>query len=114
MAETGLEKETIKGYARKVSQDADDVKYECDFVVSGEFGEIGAILVLNEHHTEMYFKTIALEGLINGTVTVNCNSWVAPKSAKQEKRVFFTNKVSNICIKNKDKFIFILILWISD
>lgn len=89
---TGLEKETIKGYARKVSQDDDDVKYECDFVVGGDFGEIGAILVLNEHHTDMYFKTIALEGLINGTVTVNCNSWVAPKSAKQEKRVFFTNK----------------------
>ncbi|KAG5517632.1 hypothetical protein RHGRI_038133 [Rhododendron griersonianum] len=91
--ETGLEKENIKGYASKVSQDDDEVKYECDFDVGEDFGEIGAVLVENEHHSEMHLKTIALEGLLNGNLIINCNSWVSPKSeANVGKRVFFTNK----------------------
>ncbi|XP_058199413.1 linoleate 13S-lipoxygenase 2-1, chloroplastic-like [Rhododendron vialii] len=90
---TGLEKENIKGYASKVSQDDDEVKYNCEFEVGEDFGEIGAVLVENEHHTEMHLKTIALEGLLNGNLIINCNSWVSPKSeANVEKRVFFTDK----------------------
>lgn len=98
MAETGLEKETIKANAyRMVDQDENGVKYECDFEVGEDFGEIGAVFVANEHNKEMHLKTIALEGLFNGNVNLNCNSWVARKdAANQEKRVFFTNKVSNI------------------
>ncbi|GFZ20737.1 lipoxygenase 2 [Actinidia rufa] len=89
---TGLEKKTIKGYARRVSRDNDDIKYECDFVVPEDFGEIGAILVENEHHKEMYLNNITLDGLQDGTLIVNCNSWVASKSDNPEKRVFFTDK----------------------
>ncbi|XP_057482892.1 linoleate 13S-lipoxygenase 2-1, chloroplastic-like isoform X2 [Actinidia eriantha] len=87
-----LEKKTIKGYARRVSRDKDDIKYECDFVVPKDFGEIGAILVENEHHKEMYLNNITLDGLQDGTLIVNCNSWVASKSDNPEKRVFFTDK----------------------
>ncbi|PSR86859.1 Linoleate 13S-lipoxygenase [Actinidia chinensis var. chinensis] len=89
---TSLEKKTIKGHARRVSRDEDDIKYECDFVVPKDFGEIGAILVENEHHEEMYLNNITLDGLQDGTLIVNCNSWVASKSDDSEKRVFFTNK----------------------
>ncbi|KAI8526272.1 hypothetical protein RHMOL_Rhmol13G0296000 [Rhododendron molle] len=90
---TELEKENIKGYARKVSQDDDEVKYESDFEVGADFGEIGAVLVENEHHKEMHLKTITLEGLLNGNLIINCNSWVSPKSEENvEKRVFFTDK----------------------
>ncbi|KAL6966379.1 linoleate 13S-lipoxygenase [Sarracenia purpurea var. burkii] len=89
---TGQERDTIKSYAHRTGQTKDEVKYECEFVVSEGFGEIGAVLVENEHHKEMHLTRIALDGLPNGTLTVNCNSWVAPKSESKEKRVFFTEK----------------------
>ncbi|XP_057483769.1 linoleate 13S-lipoxygenase 2-1, chloroplastic-like [Actinidia eriantha] len=85
---TGLEKPAIKGYAKKKGESKDEVKYECKFTVPKEFGEIGAILVENEHHKEMHFMDITLD---NG-LTVNCHSWVAPKSENPNKRIFFTDK----------------------
>ncbi|CAH2042005.1 unnamed protein product, partial [Thlaspi arvense] len=56
------------------------------------FGVIGAVLVENELHNEMYLKNIVFDGLAYGILTVSCNSWVAPKSDNSEKRIFFTNK----------------------
>ena len=84
-----------------MSHDEDDIKYECDFVVPKDFGEIGAILVENEHHQEMYLNNITLDGLQDGTLIVNCNSWIASKSDNPEKRVFFTDKVSTTELSNK-------------
>ncbi|KAK3015479.1 hypothetical protein RJ639_005784 [Escallonia herrerae] len=89
---TGLEKENLKGYVKRTKQDENEVKYEFDFAVPDEFGEIGAVFVENEHHKEIYLKNITLDGFPNGTINVTCNSWVHPKSDNQEKRVFFTNK----------------------
>ncbi|GMY16387.1 linoleate 13S-lipoxygenase 2-1, chloroplastic-like isoform X5 [Fagus crenata] len=89
---TGLEKETIKGYAHRTSQEKDVVKYESTFEVPIDFGEVGAILVENEHHTEMYLQDIVLDGFANGPVHVNCNSWVHSKYDNPQKRVFFSNK----------------------
>lgn len=71
------------------------MKYEFDFEVPSEFGEIGAVLVENEHHKEMYFKTISLDGFPNGTIDFVCDSWVHSKNDNPEKRIFFTNKVSH-------------------
>ncbi|CAK9146782.1 unnamed protein product [Ilex paraguariensis] len=89
---TGLEKKTIKGYAHRTSNDGNEVKYESDFVITQDFGEIGAILVQNEHHKEMHLQTIVLDGFPHGTVTVTCNSFVHAKFDDPEKRIFFTNK----------------------
>nr|QCQ29235.1 lipoxygenase [Camellia fraterna] len=90
---TGLEKETIKGYAHRKSQEEDEVKYECNFVIPEGYGEIGAVLVENEHHKEMYLKNIVFHGLPpGGPVDVTCNSWVASKFDSPHKRIFFTNK----------------------
>uniref|UniRef100_A0A2N9HGN3 Lipoxygenase n=1 Tax=Fagus sylvatica TaxID=28930 RepID=A0A2N9HGN3_FAGSY len=89
---TGLEKETIKGYAHRTSQEKDVVKYESSFEVPIDFGEVGAIFVENEHHTEMYLQDIVLDGFANGPVHVNCNSWVHSKYDNPQKRVFFSNK----------------------
>ncbi|XAR60420.1 Linoleate 13S-lipoxygenase [Bertholletia excelsa] len=89
---TGLEKEKIKGYAHRRSEDKNEVKYECEFVIPEEFGEIGAVLVENEHHKEMYLKNIIFDGFLSGPVRVACNSWVASKFDVPEKRVFFTTK----------------------
>ncbi|KAE8037063.1 hypothetical protein FH972_009688 [Carpinus fangiana] len=89
---TGLEKETIKGYVHKTSQAEEEVKYESSFEVPAEFGEVGAILVENEHHKEMFIKNIVLSGFSNGLVNINCNSWVHSKKDNPQKRVFFANK----------------------
>lgn len=42
---TGLEKETIHGYAHKGSQHGDDVKYEASYKAPTDFGEIGGVFV---------------------------------------------------------------------
>ncbi|MGD7340615.1 lipoxygenase family protein, partial [Ralstonia pseudosolanacearum] len=85
----------IAGFARKISQDADEAKYECDYAVTNKFGEIGAVIVENEHHKEMYLNNITLETFpeTGPAVTISCNSWVASKfDGPNTKRVFFTNK----------------------
>ncbi|KAF5941400.1 hypothetical protein HYC85_022567 [Camellia sinensis] len=57
------------------------------------YGEIGAVLVENEHHKEMYLKQIVFHGFPpGGPVHVTCNSWVASKFDNPHKRIFFTNK----------------------
>lgn len=90
---TGVDKPTIQDYARKVGTDGNgNTKYESEFEVPSEFGEIGAILVENEHHKEMCLKDIVLEGLPNGPVTIACNSWLHSKHDNKQKRVFFTSK----------------------
>ncbi|KAK8499334.1 hypothetical protein V6N13_010623 [Hibiscus sabdariffa] len=92
---TGQEKETIKAYAHRVKQKGDDVTYEADFNVGQEFGEIGAVLVQNEHHKEMFLTDILLQGLgfpDSHPIIINCNSWVHAKFDNPQKRVFFTHK----------------------
>ena len=74
-----MEKDTIKGYAHKVSQHLDEVKYETTFTVPQGFGEIGAVLVENEHHSETFLKDIVLEGFPMGPVSITCDTWVHPK-----------------------------------
>lgn len=91
--ETGVEKPTIKGYAHRKGSRDEETEYECDFKVPPDFGEVGAILVENEHHKEMYLKKIVLDGFPLGNVSAICNSWVHSKFQNKEKRVFFTNMV---------------------
>ncbi|MED6211808.1 hypothetical protein PIB30_077059, partial [Stylosanthes scabra] len=89
----GIEKETIKGYVHKAGGDEkSSVKYETDFEVPNDFGEIGAVLVENEHHTEMFLETITLHGFPEGPIHFDCASWVHSKFDDPTKRIFFTNK----------------------
>ncbi|KAK9941286.1 hypothetical protein M0R45_017897 [Rubus argutus] len=46
------------------------------FKVPLDFGEVGAVLIENEHHKEMYLKDIVLDGLPNGPLLLTCNSWL--------------------------------------
>ncbi|KAK4780079.1 hypothetical protein SAY87_016185 [Trapa incisa] len=87
-----LENQTVKGYAHKTKKANNQVEYECEMKVDEEFGEVGAILVENEHHKEMFLKDVVLDGLPGGPVTISCSSWVASKFDNPNKRVFFTNK----------------------
>jgi lipoxygenase len=83
---TGVEKETIKGYAQWASKEEEEVKYESSFEVPADFGEVGAVLVENEHHKEKFLKDIILTGFPNGPVH--------SKFDNPHKRVFFASKVS--------------------
>ncbi len=70
------------------------MKYESSFEVPADFGEVGAVLVENEHHKEKFLKDIILTGFPNGPVHINCSSWVHSKFDNPHKRVFFASKVS--------------------
>ncbi|KAL7151785.1 hypothetical protein ABFS83_04G054200 [Erythranthe nasuta] len=93
--QSGLEKTTIKSYAHKSGHNDNEYYYETSFEVHEDFGEIGAVLIENEHHREMFVKNIVFSGFsitTNEMVEVTCNSWIHPKSDNPEKRIFFWNK----------------------
>lgn len=91
--ETGLEKPRVTGFAHRTLVEG---RYEAELQVSPSFGPVGAVLVENEHHKEMFIKEIKLvTGDDESTaVTFDCNSWVHSKFDNPEKRIFFTIKVS--------------------
>ncbi|XP_074275409.1 linoleate 13S-lipoxygenase 2-1, chloroplastic-like [Silene latifolia] len=86
------EKATIKAYAHRTSNNEGVVNYEAEFKVPAYFGEVGAVVVENEHHKEMYVTQILIHGFILGPLRFTCNSWVHPKSDSPLPRIFFTNK----------------------
>ncbi|VFQ75242.1 unnamed protein product [Cuscuta campestris] len=94
---TGREKNGIQGYAHRqggAGSKSEEVKYECDLVIPKDFGEVGAILIENEHHQEMFVKKIVLDGLFHdgASLSINCDSWVHSKFDNSAKRAFFINK----------------------
>uniref|UniRef100_J3MUA8 Lipoxygenase n=1 Tax=Oryza brachyantha TaxID=4533 RepID=J3MUA8_ORYBR len=100
-AKTGKEKATVPSYAHKVDDDDHGVvTYEADFDVPAGFGPIGAVVVTNHLHQEMLLEDVNLTaGAAAGNSTllsIRCNSWVQPKSGKDDatpgQRVFFANK----------------------
>ncbi|KAJ4810713.1 Lipoxygenase [Rhynchospora pubera] len=91
---TGEEWKPVSAYAHKESQDGDEVKYEASFKVPPGFGQVGAILVENEHHKEMFLKNIVLLTSNDeaSKITFVCESWVHSKFDNPEKRIFFSAK----------------------
>ncbi|KAK2388618.1 linoleate 13S-lipoxygenase 2-1, chloroplastic [Trifolium repens] len=91
--ETNSEKETIKGSAQCIEENDDDERYEVEFELYKDFGKVGAIIIENEQHKEVFLKTIVLHGFPDGPLNFTCNSWIQPKNdSSNEKRVFFTDK----------------------
>lgn len=78
---------------------AQEIKYEADFDVPADFGEIGAVLVENEHKRESFMKEIVLDGFLTGPIKFACDSWVHSKFDNPDLRVFFSNKVFFSCEK---------------
>ncbi|CAL9135964.1 unnamed protein product [Musa textilis] len=93
---TGLEKETVKAYAKKGKQHGDKIEYEATFKVPKDFGDIGGVFVVNEHRKEMFLEEIKLDASDHNvtatTLTITCKSWVHSKSDNTDKRLFFVNK----------------------
>jgi lipoxygenase len=100
----GSEKETVKGSAQCKEENEDDKQYEAEFELSRDFGKVGAILIENEQHKELFLKTIVLHGFPDGPLNLTCNSWIQPKQDSPAKRVFFTDKVIRIIIFIKIRF----------
>lgn len=92
-AETGLEKPRVTTFVHKTLREG---HYEAEFQVPASFGPVGAVLVENEHHKEIFIREIKLVtgGDTSTAVTFDCNSWVHSKFDNPEKRIFFTLKVS--------------------
>ncbi|KAL6646132.1 hypothetical protein ACP70R_017740 [Stipagrostis hirtigluma subsp. patula] len=105
-ADTGQEKRTIRTYVHRVdAAEGDDINYKAGFKfnVPAGFGPIGAVLVTNEHHTELFLEDVKLlpavaadgDGAAAPLLTIRCKSWIQPKSGAgvtSAKRVFFANK----------------------
>ena len=91
-AKSGVEKPTIQSFARKSGNDENETYYESSFEIPEDFGEIGAVIIENEHHQEMFVKSIVLDGFSSGSINIHCDSWIHSKFDNSEKRVFFSNK----------------------
>ncbi|XP_006657135.2 lipoxygenase 2.3, chloroplastic-like [Oryza brachyantha] len=92
---TGEEKSTISGYAHVTRRDGAGATYEATFAVPASFGPVGAVLVENEHHREMFLRDIVLTdgGSSSSSAAVfECNSWVHSKFDDSRKRAFFPLK----------------------
>ncbi|KAG8075277.1 hypothetical protein GUJ93_ZPchr0006g44659 [Zizania palustris] len=91
---TGKEKQTLSSYAHILRRNAAKITYEATFTVPASFGAIGAVLVENEHHREMFIESIVLSDGVGSDddAVFECNSWVHSKFDNPQKRVFFPLK----------------------
>ncbi|KAG6437949.1 hypothetical protein SASPL_102880 [Salvia splendens] len=90
-AKTGEEKLRLQSYARKSGDNENEIYYESSFEIPDDFGEIGAVILENEHRQEMFVKNISLDGFPSGSINIYCDSWIHSKYDDPEKRVFFSN-----------------------
>ncbi|CAM0948204.1 unnamed protein product [Alopecurus aequalis] len=92
---TGKERDKVKGFAHMTLKKG---TYEAKMSVPASFAPVGAVLVENEHHTEMFIKDIKLitDGDENTAVTFDVRSCVHSKFDNPEPRVFFNVKVSKL------------------
>lgn len=88
-----MEKKPIKAFAGPAKKEGDKVKYDAHFKIEEGFGEVGGVIVTNEHHKEMHLIDIVITGYGNDPINIMCNSWVHAKDDSSQKRIFFTNKV---------------------
>ncbi|XP_054793635.1 linoleate 13S-lipoxygenase 2-1, chloroplastic-like [Prosopis cineraria] len=83
---------TIKGEARRRGKTDNQIfLYDTSFEIPRDHsGEVGAVLVRNDHHNEMFLRDILLDGFPQGPLRFTCDSWIQPSLP----RVFFSNKLS--------------------
>ncbi|XP_047060204.1 lipoxygenase 2.3, chloroplastic-like [Lolium rigidum] len=81
----------IKGFAHMTLEEG---TYEAKISIPTSFAPVGAVLLENGHHTEMFIKDIKLitGGDESTIVTFDVGSWVHSKLDNPEPRVFFTNR----------------------
>ncbi|XP_042506876.1 linoleate 13S-lipoxygenase 3-1, chloroplastic-like [Macadamia integrifolia] len=85
-------KAALKDWSKKWNLQAERDNYTAELTVASNFGEPGAIIVINKHQNEFFLETITIEGFASGPVNFVCNSWVQSKKDHPENRIFFSNK----------------------
>jgi len=85
-------KSRLVGWFEKRDVKAELVVYTAEFTVDADFGDPGAVTVLNRHQREFFIESILVEGFPSGPAHFTCNSWVQPTRVDSTPRVFFTNK----------------------
>lgn len=72
----------------------DDAVFDVSFDWDESLGVPGALIVRNQHHSQVYLKAVRLEDVHgHGPLHFVCESWVYPVHRYAYDRVFFTNKV---------------------
>ncbi|GLT28911.1 hypothetical protein SLA2020_038130 [Shorea laevis] len=72
---------------------AGESAFKVTFDWDEEIGEPGAFLIVNDHHSEFYLRTVTLEDVPgHGRIHFVCNSWVYPSKHYKKDRIFFANK----------------------
>ncbi|EFJ18657.1 lipoxygenase [Selaginella moellendorffii] len=73
----------------------DEVKYTINFEVDADFGTPGAVVVQNNHSSEIYFVSLSVRMPRGSKVQFPCNSWVYRSSGfdlvPKPNRIFFSN-----------------------
>ncbi|KAG6536177.1 hypothetical protein ZIOFF_001226 [Zingiber officinale] len=92
LEQTGLEKKTVEAFAHVAKKGIGSITYEASFSVPSNFGEIGAVVVRNEHHNELFLNDIVLtiDGDDSAPLLFDCKSWLHSKF----NRVFFISNKS--------------------
>ncbi|XP_044955679.1 lipoxygenase 2.2, chloroplastic [Hordeum vulgare subsp. vulgare] len=100
---TGQEHDVISGklkHSRETEKDYD--LYEAIFTVPASFGPIGAVRLVNYHHTEMLLGEVKIfpageDPTKSSAVTLfHCHSWIDPSHCSPDKRTFFPVEKSYI------------------
>ncbi|XP_073267926.1 probable linoleate 9S-lipoxygenase 5 isoform X3 [Populus alba] len=77
---------------------AGETVFTITFEWDENMGLPGAIIIKNNHRSQLYLKTVALEDVPgHGRVLFICNSWVYPSHRYKYNRVFFSNKAYLPC-----------------
>eukprot|EP00252_Welwitschia_mirabilis_P011311 TRINITY_DN2543_c0_g1_i1.p1 TRINITY_DN2543_c0_g1~~TRINITY_DN2543_c0_g1_i1.p1 ORF type:complete len:917 (-),score=166.17 TRINITY_DN2543_c0_g1_i1:410-3160(-) len=86
--------QALKGWLQRTVGRDDDNLFQCtaDFKVSVDFGDVGAILVTNNHRKEIFLENITVEGSSSGANYFPCHSWVHSSHDDPSKRIFFSNQ----------------------
>ncbi|KAL3840772.1 hypothetical protein ACJIZ3_025363 [Penstemon smallii] len=82
----------LRDWSKKLNLKTERVNYIAEFVVDSNFGNPGAITVVNKHQQEFFLESITIEGFALGPVHFPCNSWVQSKKDHPGKRIFFSNQ----------------------
>ncbi|KAG7025897.1 Linoleate 13S-lipoxygenase 3-1, chloroplastic, partial [Cucurbita argyrosperma subsp. argyrosperma] len=82
----------LKDWSKKTNVKAERVNYIAEFVLTSDFGEPGAITILNKHQQEFFLETITIEQFASDPIHFPCNSWIQSRKDHPAKRIFFSNK----------------------
>ncbi|XP_051144559.1 probable linoleate 9S-lipoxygenase 5 [Andrographis paniculata] len=84
----------LEGWTKKVTPlKTDDTEYDISFEWDEEMGFPGAFTITNNHHHEIYLKTLTLEDVPgHGRVHFICNSWIYTAEHYKKDRIFFANQ----------------------